>query len=484
LIERLRDALAPPRAPGSETGYRRLLRWAALPVTDRRWAAPLSAVALGFGLFAGVAIGPSAAGTLATAPYQIIEMPSLAGGEAEEGEEELLADAPETGGGFGGEEESPAFSPIVPAEGGSFEPTEEKPAGGAAEPQDEEQTTEPEDQVLAGTVVHVNPAASSYTVAEVGGVMSAVHAGKLPPAGAQVEVPIRVLANGTLAESGKRVKTGTKAMAKLAGIVTYVDVDPAAPGYAVSNPGTSLFVHVDPDPAGAVPPLPVLGAYASLAVGIETKSLASSTMRGSVDAAAALVPRTGDAPSLYPRIGGQGRADASGEVEPEPTEETPDPDPAPAPVPVEPAPVEPAPPVAPLPPAPATPTCTPDPALPPPAPIAFKATLRQRSISAAGAPFTHADFEGIVAAVCPATAQLLISADDVREAGHDLLFTVSAGTDTSGLAVGESVLASADIAADGSLSPTGLASDERTKGADNAKATQGDLVPAKGKGQE
>ncbi len=465
MIERLRDVLAPPRAAnGSETGYRRLLRWAALPVTDRRWAAPLSAVALGFGLFAGVAIGPSAAGTLATAPYQIIEMPSLSSGETEEGaEEELLADASESGGGFGGEEESSAFTPIVPAEGGSFEAAEEEPVGGAAEPQDEKEATEPEDQALAGTVVHVNPAASSYTVAEVGGVMSAVHAGKLPPAGAQVEVPIRVLANGTLAEAGKRVKTGTKAKAKLAGIVTYIDADPAAPGYAVSNQGTSLFVHVAPDPTGAVPPLPVLGAYASLAVGIETDSSAGLTMSESVDP-----------PSL---TGGQGRADASGEAEPEPTKETPDSPPVPAPV-------EPAPSAAPLPPAPATATCALDPALPAPGPIAFKATLRQRGISAAGAPFTHADFEGIVAAVCPTTSQLLVSADDVREAGHDLLFTVPAGIDASGLAVGESVLASADIAADGSLSLTGLASDERTKGADNAKATQGDLVPAKGKGQE
>ena len=34
------------------------LRWAALPIIDRRWTAPLSAIALGFGLFVGVAIGP------------------------------------------------------------------------------------------------------------------------------------------------------------------------------------------------------------------------------------------------------------------------------------------------------------------------------------------------------------------------------------------------------------------------------------------
>jgi hypothetical protein len=460
VIGRIRDALAPQRAAsGSETGYRRLLRWAALPVTDRRWAAPLSAVALGFGLFAGVAIGPGATGTLATAPFQIIEMPSLTSGDADEGDaEEPLAEAPESSGDFGEEEESSAFTPIV--EEAAFEPVEEDPAGNGAEPQDEKDPAEPEDQVLAGIVVHVNPAASSYTVAETGGVMSAVHAGKLPPAGSQVEVPIRVLANGTLAEAGKRVKTGTKKGAKLAGIVTYVNADPAAPGYTVSNQGTSLFVRVAPDPAGVVPPLPVLGAYASLSVGIEAKPATSSTMSGAVDV-----------PSLIRPMDGQGRADAAGEDESIPADEPP-------------VPVEPAPAVAPTPSVPAATACTSDPTLPAPTPIDLGGALWQRSISAAGAPFTHADFAGIVAAVCPATSQLLISADDVREAGHDLLFAVSAGIDTAGVVVGESVLASADIATDGSLSLTGLASDERTKGASNAKATQGDLVPEKTKGQE
>ena len=38
------------------------LRWAALPMIDRRWTAPMSAVALGFGLFVGVAIGPGTRG--------------------------------------------------------------------------------------------------------------------------------------------------------------------------------------------------------------------------------------------------------------------------------------------------------------------------------------------------------------------------------------------------------------------------------------
>jgi hypothetical protein len=64
-----------------------VLRWASLIVTDRRWAAPLSALALGFGLFAGVAIGPSAPGTLATGVQPIIEIPGFIGGTSDDGED-------------------------------------------------------------------------------------------------------------------------------------------------------------------------------------------------------------------------------------------------------------------------------------------------------------------------------------------------------------------------------------------------------------
>lgn len=426
MIERLRDALAPRRVVDSETGYRRLLRWAALPVTDRRWAAPLTAVALGFGLFAGVAIGPGATGTLATAPYQLIEMPSLGGG-ADDGEDESPpeAAAPQPGGSFGGgEEESPStFTPIVPVEepletGGE----EESPSHHVAE---EKAPSQPEKQELAGTVVHVNPAASSYTVAETGGVMSAVHAGKLPPLGTAVEVPIKTLANGTLAEAGKRKKTGSKKGATLAGIVTFVDADPAAPAYTVSNKGTSLLVKVHPDPTGAAPLLPALGAYASVSVEIEALEVPPQEP-------ATVLPETA------------------------PTSEAP---------------------------AAPTPSCVPSPAQEPVA-VEPKGVLWQSRISGGGAPFTHGDFEGIVTAVCLETAQTLISADDLREAGQDLIFVVPPEIDATELTVGDSVLAAADIAADGTLTLTGLASDERLKGADDQTATQGDLVPEKSKGQE
>ena len=390
MIDRIRDALAPPKtAQARDRGYRRLLRWASLPVTDRRWAAPLAAIALGFGLFAGVAIGPGAAGTFATGAPQIIEMPDFSGGTDEESggggkAAPPIAAAPESSESFGGEEESPAgFAPVAPLEEEAFESAgaEEEPAPAAGPTKEQKEPAQPEEQELAGTVVHVNPAASSYTVAETGGVMSAVHAGKLPAPGAAVEVPIKALANGTLGEAGRRHKTDSKGVAELAGIVTFVKADPTAPAYAISNRGSSVLVHVQPDPSGALPPLPILGAYGTAQVAIEA------------------------------------------------------------------------------------------------------GVLWQRRLSAGGAPFTHAELEGIVTAVTAETAQLLISADDVRESGQDVVLAIPPQIDASALAVGDSVLAGADISADGALTLTGLASDERLKGAENTEATQGDLVPEKPKGE-
>ena len=404
--------------------YRKMLRWAALPVTDRRWGATLSAVALGFGLFVGVALSPGASGGLASGAPQIVEMPPLlagGGGEEVEGEgegEEVVEGeaAPEY------EEptsSAPAPSPMAtsaesaaPPPSGEGSAAKEEEAGGAPQEEaEEEPAPEPESPDLAGVVVHVNPAAGSYTVVEEGGLMTAVHTAKPPAAGARIEVPIRTLANGTLAEGGRRKAKGTVKKTTLAGIVTFVDATPSDPAYAVSNRGVSLLVHVRPDPAGAAPKLPELGAYASVAVEIEA-----------------------------------------------PTPPVPAPESSPAPA----------------------AGCQPDPTQAAAPAIVPRGVLWQSTISSGGAPFTSSAFEGIVAGVCAETGQVLISADDTRESGRDLLFTVPAGIKTTKIKIGESVLVNAAIAADGSLSLTGLASDELVKGADDAALAQGDLVPAKG----
>ena len=110
--------------------------------------------------------------------------------------------------------------------------------------------------------------------------------------------------------------------------------------------------------------------------------------------------------------------------------------------------------------------------------------LTQTGLSGGGAPFTHVELEGIVGAVDLEAARLLLSADDVRESGLDLTLNVPNGIDVASLVAGDSVLVGADIGPDGSLTLTGLASDERLEGAEDAKATVGDLVPEKTKGRK
>lgn len=446
---------------GDSEGYRRLLSWAALPITDRRWAAPLSAVALGFGLFVGVAIGPGAAGTFATGAAQIIEIPGFtastgAGSEEAEGE----GASSSTAGAGGGEEsipaeepESTAFAPIFTAEGGE-EGTETTAPASTHQTSAANEEPEAEAETLAGVVLHVNPAAGSYTLVEPGGALDVVHAPKAPQPGTKLSVPTRLLANGTFGEAGTRAKTGAlRTRASFGGIVTYVDPTPAAPAYTVSKRGASVLVHIHPDPTGAAPLLPALGAFVTVAVEIEKPppAVASSSVSPPVPAEESMPPPAPPA-------------------EPAPPTPVPPLEPPPAPAPA--AELPPAP-------APAPATCAADPSQPAPAPIRPGAVLWQRQLSAAGAPFTYSDFSGIVEAICPESSQLLLSADDIRESGHDLLLSVPAKVDTAELEVGQSVVATASIGADGSLSLTGLASDERTKGADDAEAAQGDLTPRK-----
>jgi hypothetical protein len=431
----------------------KLLRWATLPVTDRRWAAPLSAVALGFGLFAGVAIGPGATGTFATGAAQIIEIPSFIGSAdtGDEGEEgggsaSLAGSGGESGGGSFGEAES-SLPPLSPVEEGSESTEPTKPSSPSEKSPSSEAKPKPEKQTLTGIVVHVNPAAGSYAIAEPGGALDVVHAGKAPQPGTEVSVPTRLLSNGTFAEAGTRTRSRIRSRATLSGIVTYVDPTPTAPAYTISKRGISVLVHVHPDPTGIPPALPVLGAFAKVAVDIEKPQPPVEPVT------AALPPEPAPVPP------------------PEPAQ------PAPAAPPVTPAPAPPATPA----PAPAPPSCAPDPTLPPLPPIQPAVVLWQRQISAPGAPFTAGDFAGIVEAVCPDTGQILISADDIRASQHDLVFAVPVSIDTTKLEPGQSVLATATIAPDGALALTGLASDERTKGADDIKAAQGDLVPSKPK---
>ncbi|HET9196756.1 MAG TPA: hypothetical protein VFN92_00690 [Solirubrobacterales bacterium] len=380
-----------------------VLRAFALVVTDRRWAAPLSAMALGFGLFLGVAIGPGAAGSRATGAGQVIAV-------APSGDDGGPAEPAEAGGGssFEPEEELPAAEPealepslaepaLLPEP--SPEPAPEETTPPREEPAPEETETG-ERQQLKGTVVHANTAAGSYAMAIAGGELVAVHAAKLPTAGEKLAVEAEPLENNTFAEA-ERKKTGTASQATARGVVTYVDPDPAAPAYTLSGRGSSILVHL---PAGSAE-LPQLGAYATVGVGIEPPSPAA----------------------------------------------------------------EPAPPAA----ATEPPACAPDPGLqPPPAP---KRIVVQRTLKAEPEPATYFDLSGVLSGICPATGQLLISADDLRASDADLLLAVPPKLKVTALRIGDSVVATATAAEDGTLRLAGLASDEGTEGAEDTGLAQGDL---------
>jgi hypothetical protein len=389
--------------------YESVMRALAKVVTDRRWAAPLSAMALCFGLFLGVAIGPGVSGSVAGSPPQIVAVAVPGSGEdsdpvaeSDEGESEEFEEA------LGGEEdesyeeepfEEEEFIAEEAAPEAEAEPEETPPA---SEPEAEEEETEA--VALKGTVVRANPAAGSYTLAAPSGELVSVHAAKLPKAGTKLAIEATPLPNNTFAE-GEREQAGTATKASFTGVVTYVDPDPLDPAYTVSGRGSSLLVHADP---AALATLPALGAYAKVTAAIEP---------------------TPTAPETTP-----------------PAELT-----------------EPPPP------------CAPDPTLK--APDAPTTRLVQSKLELETTePATYVDLAGVVTGLCPPTGQVLLSADDMREGGADLTLTAPTKIKTSGLKIGQSLLATAEVSADGTLTLAGLASDEGLKGAEDEKAAQGDLA--------
>lgn len=263
------------------------LRGASLVITDRRWAAPLSAAALGFGIFAGVAIGPGTAGSLATGAQQIIEIPSSGGDDGQSGgggggiastESAAPSLGGEASGGF--EEVLPSALPLAPEPIEPVPAPTTKPAAKPTPASDESdgEAEEPEGQSFEGTVVHANPAAGSYAIAIKGGELLAVHTAELPEPGTKLSASLRRLANGTFAEADDLEEEKSKATeVTFRGSVTFANPDPAAPAYTVSGRGSSLLVHVDPDPTGAAPELPPIGSYVTVTAEID-KGLRQKTV--------------------------------------------------------------------------------------------------------------------------------------------------------------------------------------------------------------
>ena len=118
--------------------------------------------------------------------------------------------------------------------------------------------------------------------------------------------------------------------------------------------------------------------------------------------------------------------------------------------------------------------CTPDSSPEPPPEITAAAGLWQSSIEVKDK-FTYSDLESIVVS-CPGAKQLVLSADDIRESGQDLTLTAPNGIDLAELTLGDSVGVTATIDEQGSLSLSGVASDEGGAGANDSTSGQGDLA--------
>jgi hypothetical protein len=267
-----------------------------------------------------------------------------------------------------------------------------------------------------GTVVRVNPVAQSYTIAS-GGALLAIHTGSPPQVGDQVHAPVRKLKNGTYAEQGTRTASGTTDQASFLGSVTYcADLEHRSTPCS-STPPSDHFVYSVSTPGASV--------LVSSPAGSPLPAVGSQVQVG-VHIGAPFVPVAPIPASdftLYPAPCNPSGSEQNG---------TPAQDPK-----------------------------TPE--------------LTQTSMSVT-AQQTSALLEAVVQQTgCP--GGVVLSADDIREAGRDLpALAIPAGIDQSKLTPGQAIEADVAIASDGTLTLKGVASDQGTNGADDATSGQGTLV--------
>jgi hypothetical protein len=390
------------------------LRWAALPIVDRRWTAPMSAVALAFGLFIGVAIGPGTQGSFGDSPATVVQV-------AAPPTETAVVD-PGTGGGAGGHQSTggggsspgagpaeippppgpstpppapPSFVPTTPSfvpTTPSFVPTTPSfvpttpiapttttPAAG----------TDGLSTTLTGTVVHVNPEAASYAIASEGRLL-AIHSHRPPAVGDVVEVTARPLVNGTYGENGDRTNNGSRGRAQFSGTVSFRD--PATAIYTVSAPGVSVLVR-------------------------------------------------GGAQHAPPDVGDRVDVRARFADHPEALAVTP----------------------------PGHEGCGAAPEQPKPPRVALEQTRLEITDSQRAA---TTDLEGVVEGLCRDSRTLILSADDVRESGRDIQVSLPSSIRLADLANGQALKLSASVAASGAFTVTSVAADGDRSEADDPDLAQ------------
>lgn len=390
------------------------ISWAALPVIDRRWTAPMSALALAFGLFIGVAIGPGTQGSLGTTRPMVIRLPPPTETVTEPAHDAHGSGAESGHGANRGSPPAPPASvapppantgpasappPLPPSIGPSVTPPSLIPpppttAPTTTPPQPPTTTTATQPPpaepatALTGTVVHANPKAASYTLA-VDGRLTAIHSHDPPPVGEVIEVETRSLVNGTLAEDGRPERKGSRGRVEFSGTVSFRD--PRSGLYSVSAPGVSVLVR------------------------------GGSQRRP---------PEVGDPVDVEARIADH----------PEPLEPTP----------------------------PGRDGC----GDPPLAPAPPQTTLEQVGLDVTGDRVTTTDVEAIVEGVCRDDHSLVVSADDLRESGQGLAVSVPETIRIAELEPGQALKLSVTIGGGGSLDLTSLSADSNEREADDPDLAQ------------
>ena len=270
---------------------------------------------------------------------------------------------------------------------------------------------------FSGTVVRVNPVAQSYTVSSSGGLI-AIHADTLPNVGDQVESPVRKLNNGTYAENGGRIPVGSADVASFQGTVTYcADLEhPATPCSNTPTPDDHFAYAVSGLGASVLVSAPPGAALPPVGSQVQVGVHIGSTF-------APIDPESPDDWTDYPAPCNPVSSEQSG-----------------------------------VPPAPTTAT-----------------DLTQTSLTV-NPLRPSAVLQAVVQETsCP--AGLVLSADDVREAGRDLpALGVPAGIDQARLSRGQAVQVAVGIGSDGKLTLTGITSDQGAAGADDASQGQGTLT--------
>jgi hypothetical protein len=290
--------------------------------------------------------------------------------------------------------------------------------GGGGHKKKKQKKQKPAPITFSGTVIRANPVAQSYTVSSSGGLI-AIHADTLPKVGDQVESEVRKLNNGTYAEDGARNPVGTADQASFQGTVTYC-ADLEHPTTPCSTP--------TPDDHFV---------YAVSSLGATVLVSAPSPTQGPL-------PPVGSQVQVGVHIGSA----AFSQIDPESPDDWTDY------------------------PAPCDPVSSEQNGVPAAPTTATELTQTSLTVN----PVRQSALLQAVVQESNCPNGLVLSADDVREAGRDLpALSVPVNIDQSRSTRGQAVQVAVDIAG-GSLTLTGITSDQGAAGADDATQGQGTLT--------